>query len=116
MTMKPKLFDIIIFFIGNGICLVNCTSTEKTVEPYCEASIQGECNCTCGVKDTENCYNGTFCDCCKWGPCQTQCFNRYTDGREEKDMCSGQGKCTCDGRGDAKQKVGEKCKVTRLRW
>ena len=58
-------------------------------------------------------YNGRFCDCCKSGPCQTHCFNRYApeDG-EEEDMCSESGKCSCYERSvDAKQRVGEKCKV-----
>ena len=77
----------------------------------CEGDITGGCNCSDVEISQESRYNGTFCDCCIEGVCQTHCFNRYAASDSEEDMCSESGECSCDGDGDAKQKVGEKCKV-----
>lgn len=97
-------------FLGNGNCLLSCTLAE------CDSKVTGACNCSCGTSEEENCWGtsgktGKFCNCCLRGPCQTHCFNRYANGKDEKNMCSEEGTCSCDFTGDAKQKVGEKCKV-----
>ena len=79
----------------------------------CEGHITGECDCTVRKPNQESHYNGKGCECCNSGKCQTNCFNRYSpESRGENEMCSGNGECSCDSSiGDAKQKVGEKCKV-----
>ena len=96
--------------VGNGKCLLNCTLED------CGSKVTGACNCSCGTSESENCWgngknSGEFCDCCLSGLCQTHCFNRYANGKDDKDMCSEEGICSCDGTGDAKQMHGEKCKV-----
>ena len=101
----------ILIHLGKGECKLSYNFTD------CEGEITGECDCNIVNPNQESMYNGTFCDCCKSGPCQTHCFNRYAleDGGEE-DMCSNSGKCSCYERsGDAKQRVGEKCKVNRTK-
>ena len=92
--------------IGNGVCELKYNLTD------CEGDITGGCNCSDVEASEENRYNGTFCDCCIEGPCNTHCFNRYAaSNTEEEDMCSESGVCSCDGTGDVQQKHGEKCKV-----
>ena len=98
--------------LGKGECKLSYNLTD------CEGEITGECDCDVMQPNQKSRYNGTFCDCCVSGPCQTHCFNRYApENPQEKDMCSESGKCTCQEKTrttkavDAKQKVGEKCKV-----
>ena len=104
--------QVIFHHSGKGECKLSYNFTD------CEGEITGECDCNIVKPNQESLYNGTFCDCCKNGPCQTHCFNRYApkDGGEEY-MCSKSGKCSCYERSvDAKQRVGEKCKVRNRRF
>ena len=107
MLLFKKLFFI---FLGKGKCKLSYNLTD------CEGEITGKCDCNDVKPNQESRYNGTKCDCCKSGPCQTHCFNRYATGNPRKeDMCSGSGACSChESIGDAKQRVGEKCKVKNL--